>query len=130
MQHPSQDHYELIDSPTHDQSPHPNHTCSQPRSCNSDGDTPTLGQPRSTDTLPFDDPTETKDESLFSDDNRDSTVPTLPPKPEYENVTKFRRKMSSDGQSYNNDHQRNPPSQSSTACGATDQRRFTHLLIV
>ena len=134
-----------IDSPTHDQSSHPNHACSQSRSCNSDGDTPTLGQPYSTATLPFDGPTETKDESLFSNDKgypptmalkdkirSHSLPPPLPPKPDYQNVAKLCRRIASDSQSHNNDHQRNPPPQSSIACGdkAKDQRRFMHMLIV
>ena len=140
MQHPSQDHYEQIDSPSHNQSSHPNHACSQPRSCNSDGETPTLGQPHSTTTLLFDDSTQTKDESLFSNDKGDSPTtalrgkirsysvpPPLPPKPatDYQNVVKVRGRMASDSQSYNNDHQRTPPPQSSTAQvnKAKDQRR-------
>ena len=138
MRNPDQDHYKQIDSPSHyhSQSSYPNQACNRPISCSSDGGTLTIGQPHSTSTLPFDDPTQTKHESLFKGHSptmalgyktrSHSTPPPLPPKPEYRNVAKVRGRIASDAQSYNGGHQSKLPPQSSTMHGAKakDQRRF------
>ena len=143
MRNPDQDHYKQIDSPSHyhSQSSYPNHACNRPISCSSDGGTLTIGQPHSTSTLPFDDPcTQTKDEPLFKGHSPTTALgyktrshsipPPLPPKPDYQNVAKVRRRIASDAQSYNGGHQSNLPPQSATMHGtkAKDQRRFICIL--
>ena len=139
IQNPDQDHYEQIDSTTYSQSSYQNQAYNRPISCSSDGGTLTIGQPHSTSTLPFDVPTQTKDESLFKGHSpitalgykacSHSIPPPLPPKPEYQNVAVHRR-IASDAQSYNGGHQSSLPPKSSTMHGteARDQRRFICIL--
>ena len=140
MQNPDQDHYKQIDSTSYSQSSYQNQACNRPISCSSDGGTLTIGRPHFTSTLPFDDPTQTKDESLFKGHSPTTALgyktrshsipPPLPPKPEYQNVAKVRRRIASDAQSYNGGHQSNLPQQSATMHGAKarDQRRFICIL--
>lgn len=144
MQNPSKDYNRQIDSSSHSLTSYPSHTyrpatsCEKDNGCYKDDDLLTVEVPHSTSSTSFDATLRTT-ENLTLESNmvnspttalRDiphsNSPPSLPPKPQYENVRRAPRRMASADQQISDKQSNTLPSQPSAAHRSPpkDQCRF------